>query len=319
MINDHMRLDLKAPIVKWDDAIPLGNGLTGALIWGKKNVINITMDRGDIWDNRKIEAFDDPEFTWKKVKKLVEEKNQKGISNLFDTPYNEIPYPTKLPVGRIQLLFSRKNKVEKFSLDLKTGEATVSFKNVDAKILFFFHQEIPLLLIKSDIPIRNIKFKGPGDKRENKGSHSRLKFKDLGYPPYKKTKGKNFCGFQQQTLIDGNYSLYGEFVNKGDGALAGISVAFLKDEGNSQDSAVKMVKKSILITKKVDLVREESRQWWKNFWGSSKILIPDEKILLHNIFMGLHRGEGHLPCLCKVSGPLILPRSPLGRGITILT
>jgi len=27
-------LILKAPITRWDDAIPLGNGLTGGLLWG---------------------------------------------------------------------------------------------------------------------------------------------------------------------------------------------------------------------------------------------------------------------------------------------
>ena len=46
------RLQLQAPIETWDEAIPLGNGLTGGLLWGTGNSINLSLDRGDLWDER---------------------------------------------------------------------------------------------------------------------------------------------------------------------------------------------------------------------------------------------------------------------------
>ena len=47
-----MRLTLEAPIEKWDEAIPLGNGLLGGLLWGKGNELRLSLDRGDLWDPR---------------------------------------------------------------------------------------------------------------------------------------------------------------------------------------------------------------------------------------------------------------------------
>ncbi|MHC4200254.1 MAG: hypothetical protein ACYSU0_09705, partial [Planctomycetota bacterium] len=51
-------LTLPAPIVKWDNGIPLGNGLTGGLLWGKGNTLNISLDRGDLWDERSDNDYD---------------------------------------------------------------------------------------------------------------------------------------------------------------------------------------------------------------------------------------------------------------------
>ena len=42
-----MALELAAPIATWDEGVPLGNGLTGGLLWGGGNTINLSLDRGD--------------------------------------------------------------------------------------------------------------------------------------------------------------------------------------------------------------------------------------------------------------------------------
>lgn len=45
-------LRLKAPVSTWDEALPLGNGLTGGLLLGEQNTIRLSLDRGDLWDER---------------------------------------------------------------------------------------------------------------------------------------------------------------------------------------------------------------------------------------------------------------------------
>mgnify|MGYP001554554130 FL=1 len=44
----HDNLLLKAPVTTWDEAIPLGNGLMGGLLWGENNTIRLSLDRGDL-------------------------------------------------------------------------------------------------------------------------------------------------------------------------------------------------------------------------------------------------------------------------------
>ena len=66
-------LHFNKTITKWDDALPLGNGDIGCLIWNRANKLRFTLDKGGIWD-----CSDPPEnqenFTYDDIKNLVEEK-----------------------------------------------------------------------------------------------------------------------------------------------------------------------------------------------------------------------------------------------------
>ncbi|MCX6983539.1 MAG: hypothetical protein NT118_02145 [Lentisphaerae bacterium] len=42
-----LNLKLDAPIKTWDEAIPLGNGLMGGLLWGNDNLLRLSLDRGE--------------------------------------------------------------------------------------------------------------------------------------------------------------------------------------------------------------------------------------------------------------------------------
>ena len=43
------QLYYESNIQRWDEAIPLGNGLIGALIWGGAETLPLSVDRTDIW------------------------------------------------------------------------------------------------------------------------------------------------------------------------------------------------------------------------------------------------------------------------------
>ena len=83
-----MNLKLAAPIDTWDEAIPLGNGLLGGLLWGKDGTIRLSLDRGDLWDLRVQDEFKKADCTWKTIQRLVAEKNQAELVRRFDAPYN---------------------------------------------------------------------------------------------------------------------------------------------------------------------------------------------------------------------------------------
>ena len=42
------------PARVWDEAMPLGNGLLGALVWGDGRPLRISLDRTDLWDLRPV-------------------------------------------------------------------------------------------------------------------------------------------------------------------------------------------------------------------------------------------------------------------------
>ena len=49
--------DLAAPVNHWDEAVPLGNGTVGVLLWGETNLVRLSLDRGDLWDEHPSPAF----------------------------------------------------------------------------------------------------------------------------------------------------------------------------------------------------------------------------------------------------------------------
>ena len=104
-------LVLKAPINTWADAIPLGNGLTGGLLWGQDNLLRLSLDRGDLWDERPIAGKD----WWKR------DTWAKGPKGSWEQ-YSKCPHPSKLPAGRIEINLAPGQTVHQFELDLATAE-----------------------------------------------------------------------------------------------------------------------------------------------------------------------------------------------------
>jgi alpha-L-fucosidase 2 len=44
----------------WDEGIPLGNGMLGALVWQNGEKLRFSLDRADLWDLRPMTNLDKP-------------------------------------------------------------------------------------------------------------------------------------------------------------------------------------------------------------------------------------------------------------------
>lgn len=52
---------------RWDEAIPLGNGMLGALVWKKADKLRFSLDRADLWDLRPMPNLDTEEWKYEWV------------------------------------------------------------------------------------------------------------------------------------------------------------------------------------------------------------------------------------------------------------
>ena len=68
-------LYFKKAVTRWDEAIPLGSGLTGSLIWGNGAPLRFSLDRGDLWDTRPSAGVLREDYTYETLKRLVAEKS----------------------------------------------------------------------------------------------------------------------------------------------------------------------------------------------------------------------------------------------------
>ena len=49
----HCNINLTGPIPRWDEAIPLGNGILGSLFWGPMEHLRISVDIAGLWIRRR--------------------------------------------------------------------------------------------------------------------------------------------------------------------------------------------------------------------------------------------------------------------------
>src|SRR5690606_14583018 len=84
---------------RWDEAMPLGNGMLGVLVWEKDSRLRLSLDRADLWDERK--ALDLSKFNFNWVHKQVLVNDYDTVHQLGDLPYDKMPYPTKLPAAAL--------------------------------------------------------------------------------------------------------------------------------------------------------------------------------------------------------------------------
>ena len=113
----------------WDEAVPLGNGLTGALIWQKEGRLRIVIDRADLWDLRPVEQFASPDYTYKFVcDQVIEKKDITPVYKLIDERTRYDSAPTKIPAGAIELNTASLGKVTNVKLDLASAVCTIEWE-----------------------------------------------------------------------------------------------------------------------------------------------------------------------------------------------
>lgn len=139
-------LSLDAPVARWDDGIPLGNGGAGALLWGEGDTLNVTLDRADFWHNIVHARYGSPDFTWDTLVDTVVKKDDARRREIFDTGESA----TKLPGVRLVLKLGAGQSLKRFRLDGATAAATVTVATPagDKDILAWFDDGDALLSLR---------------------------------------------------------------------------------------------------------------------------------------------------------------------------
>ena len=143
---------LQAPITTWDEALPLGNGTLGGLLWGEGRELRLSLDKNGLWDLRQHPIVDDEDWNYATMQRLVREGDQAEIVRRFDGPYN-LPWPTKLPCGRLELVLPEGVEVTRFELDLRAAEGLVDL-GASGRARGLFRSDAPVALF--ELPLTGI-------------------------------------------------------------------------------------------------------------------------------------------------------------------
>ena len=253
------RLDLAAPINKWDEAIPLGNGLTGGLLWGEGNEIRLSLDRGDIWDLRPHPGFAVPGFSYETVCRMAQSGQTKALNKKYARASD---YPTKLPGCRLVLTLPDRLKARSFHLNMKTGVGSVTLGQNHLEC--FFSAVKPYALVKI-----------PGSLKDMHLVSNQAVTK-LGNQPAQIEQNGNSTWLVQKALTGLRYAFYVEKKQFKDYTLLAITSATNKDNTDPLVEARRLAQHA--LSSGYDKLLAEHERWWAGFWGKSSVVIPDSAI-----------------------------------------
>jgi len=279
--DPHYNLLLKAPITTWDEAIPLGNGLIGGLLWGENNTIRLSLDRGDLWDERTHgEKEWWKKYTYQKGAEMVAQKQYTTVNGWWDEPYNGVS-PTKLPAGRIEIKLPANQIVKDFELKLASAEGVAYFKSGAVLKAFYSATEpVAVLSLKGAVPDAVDLLSTSDVYRKNTGGQggpsSGGSVSKLGYPDATKGKKGNARWYIQEAAEGLKYCVYTETKAVGKETLLAIAITSTTDAGDLLALAEKRC--TAALAKGYDAVLKPHKQWWSAFWQKSSVQVPDTAV-----------------------------------------
>ncbi len=269
------RHDLQSSLLptRWDEGLPLGNGMIGALIWQKDGKLRLALDRADLWDLRPTEGLDCLDFEL--IRKKVESNSYEIIQQLGDVPYERDPAPTKIPGAALEFDIRPLGKVVSSRLFIKNGLAEIKWKN-GVTFTTFIHPTLPVGWFRinhKDIQItlvppryRDSTNSGEGNSVQGQG------LARLGYAQGSLHQEENEIIYSQPGWNGFTYQVAVR-LKFFDGGIEGTWSITSNHNLNSGTTSRNEVTAALQRGYTVDL--GEATTWWKNYWSASSVSIPD--------------------------------------------
>lgn len=221
-------------IKNWDEAVPLGNGQLGCLIWDSSDKLRFTLDRSDLWD-----CSNPPEnqknFSYADIINSVKKKKKGNLYKKYDACYFR-PTPTKLPAGKIILDLGVRENVES-DLSFQRAEAVLKIGDITVKSFIHANESYGLIYVSKEnigIEIKNPKF---GGKRkspfESLFTGTVQSLKNIHYPAAKfSTENENGIKYQYfiQKTNDRYYDIVAGIKEHNGETLIAYAIAMDKDK-----------------------------------------------------------------------------------------
>ncbi len=263
----------------WDEGIPLGNGLIGALVWKKGDHLRMSLDRADLWDLRPMKGLHRPEFSYKWITGQVRKNEYAVVQEYFDTPYEKQPAPTKIPGGALE--FDVRDWGEIAYARLSVAKALCEVKWKDGTVLkTFVHATNPVGWFRMENLSRDFQPSLVAPEYEGAvtsagGSVEGDDLVRLGYPQGKILGDGNSITYVQEGWGGFHYEISLTWKHIDARTVEGVwSISSHYPDAKITPKADSLV--AAAYQRGYDADSESHFSWWKDFWNQSAIRIPDE-------------------------------------------
>lgn len=261
--------------VRWDEGLPLGNGLIGELIWQKEDKLRFSLDHAELWDMRPMQELHTPSFNYKWVKEQVLADNYAAVQKIGDKPYDREPAPSKIPGAALEFEVKEWGGVKQAILNIETAEAVITWEN-GVKMTSFVHakQNIGYFkfenLNKLDVKLLAPKYEGSSGNSIG-GPVDGDDLTRLGYKQGEVTQSGQSYRYVQQGWGGFYYEVYVKWKKINAKMIEGQWAISAHYPNKPQLEAQKIVASASSYS----AAWQSHQSWWTNFWAKSSVSLPD--------------------------------------------
>ncbi len=270
-------LEFKGLATTWDEAIPLGNGILGVLIWQKDGKLRFSLDRADLWDLRPMARMNFDKWKFKDVYQHWNNGTYDEVYKELDSPSKLYPAPSKIPAAALGFNIEALGKVKSVELDLDGAVCIVIWEN-GTKLSTFVHAYKPVgwykfenLSASIDIELIPPAYNRPGDGVSVNQSGSDLD--RLGYSQGKTEKKGNTLIYNQEGWDGFSYQVYSGWEEEGTSLTGCWSVSSANKTWDVSPLASENVTEA--LRGGLDSNFGSHLAWWEKYWDKSSVSIPD--------------------------------------------
>ncbi len=296
-VSEKDNLHFNALATTWDEGIPLGNGLIGALVWQKGSHLRFSLDRSDLWDLRPVKEFERPEFRYSWVRDQVLKKDYKPVQDLFDRPYDRDPAPTKIPAGALEFDVSALGEVASVELSLEDAVCTVKWKS-GARLTTFIHsgrslgwfhfENLPTMLKPVLVPPPYGTAHDSATTEVNSLNTSELQ--RLGYAAPDVKYLETSSSYHQECYGRLSYDVSVRWIQVNASTLDGVwSISSMGSPYSAAVNADRMTASAIARSYSSEF--KSHAEWWKNYWSMLSVSLPDP-VLERQWYLEMYKFRG---------------------------
>lgn len=263
---------------RWDEAIPLGNGMLGALVWQKGDKLRFSLDRADLWDLRPMKGLHRKEFNYQWVIGQVMKKDYAPVQQYFDEPYDKEPAPSRIPGGALEFDDKGWGKVQ--SVHLFINQAICEVKWADGTVLkTFVHATAPVGWfrfenLKAGFKPQLIMPKFQGAVKISGDPVGGDDLSRLGYAQGSTKQQRNSITYEQPGWGGFKYEINVRWRQINKSTVEGVwSISSQYPDKKISPVASAITRRA--LQSKYSNAYASHALWWRNFWNKSAIHVPD--------------------------------------------
>jgi len=263
----------------WDEGIPLGNGMLGALIWEKDGKLRFSLDRADLWDLRPMENLNTDKWKFSWVYKQWESNDYRKVQDQFDRPYDQLPAPTKIPAGAMEFNLQSYGKPQKIQLHIDQAICQISWD--DGKYIHaYVHATKPVGwfrfsgfnqdLLPELIPPA---YQSTEKEKEEINSVTGQNLSRLGYKQGSVVRNENSYTYTQNGWGGFTYQIHISWKINNSELIGCWSISSEYPGWKEQPDAREVIEEYQGLS--FEEAFSGHADWWKEYWDKSEVKLPD--------------------------------------------